>query len=80
MESRAEDDVINQALTVAGEHYARLEFEAARSLIFDAFAMLPWELQDDYRDVQDLYRLGKLEQANLAWDAWMDKAREMGLI
>ncbi len=80
MESRSVDDVFSQALAVADEHFAQLELEAARSLIFDAFAMLPWELQDDYRDVQDLYREGKLEQANLAWDAWMDKAREMGLI
>ncbi len=80
MESDAAEDILVEAANIAGEHYAQLELDAARSLIRDAFGILPWELQEYYQDVQELYRLGKLAEANLAWDLWMDKARDMGLI
>ncbi len=80
MESDAAEDILTQAAYIVDEHYAELELDAARSLIQDSFGLLPWELQEDYRDVQELYRLGKFAEANLAWELWMDKARDMGLI
>ncbi len=80
MESRQADDILRQALDIADEHYAELELDAARSLIRDAFDALPYELQEGYWEVQDLYRERKLVQANRAWDVWMDTARGMGLI
>ena len=80
MENGSVEDILNQAAAIANEHYAYLELDAARDLIRDAFALLPWELQEDYRDIQALYRMGKLEAANRAWDAWMENARDWGLI
>ncbi len=80
MESGHADDILRQALDIADEHYATLELDAARSLIRDAFEALPYELQESYWEVQDLYRERKLVHANRAWDAWMDTARGMGLI
>jgi hypothetical protein len=80
MESGPADDVLRQALYVADEHFAQLELQSARMLIFGAFEALPYELQEGYWEVQDLYSERKLVQANRAWDAWMDKARGLGLI
>jgi hypothetical protein len=80
MENGQADDILTQALNIADDHYAELELDAARSLIRDAFVVLPYELQEGYREVQDLYRERKFVQANRAWEAWMDTARGMGLI
>ncbi len=73
-------DVLSQAADVADAHYAELEREAARALIRDAFALLPWDLQGDYLEVRELQRAGKRREANAAWDAWMEKARIRGLL
>jgi hypothetical protein len=75
-----EDDILTQAAWIVGERYAQLELKAARSLIQDAFALLPWDLQDDYRDIQELHQAGRFQEANRAWEQWMAKARDMGLI
>lgn len=72
--------MLDEFLDVANERWAKLDLDAARSLILDAFALLPWDLQEDYREIQELYHAGHLVEAGQAWDAWMDKAREMGLI
>ena len=79
-ESEPWGDVLNQAADVADAHYAELELEAARALIRDAFALLPWDLQGDYLEVRELQRAGKRHEANAAWDAWMEKARIKGLL
>ena len=80
MENGQVGDILSQASQVANDHYAALELDAARSLISGAFAALPWELQEDYREIQELHRLRKFGEANFAWDLWMDKARDMGLL
>jgi hypothetical protein len=80
METGPADDVLRQALYVADEHFAQLELNSARMLIRDAFEALPYELQEAYWEVQDLYSERRLVQANRAWDDWMDKARGFGLI
>ncbi len=80
MDGRYGDDIFTQVMVVVDEHDARLDLDAARALIDGAFAALPWELQDDYRDIQELHRSGQYEEASRAWNAWMAKARDMGLI
>ncbi len=80
MDNGPVEDVLWQAAQVVDDHYAELELDDARSLIEGAFGALPWDLQEDYREIQDLYRQGKLREANFAWDLWMEKARDMGLL
>ena len=80
MASEPVEDILSQAAEVVDAHYAELELEAARALIRDAFAFLPWDLQGDYLEVRELQRAGKRREANLAWDAWMEKARNQGLL
>lgn len=72
--------VLDEIMSIVEEHWTKLDLEAARSLIRDSFAVLPWDLQEAYREIQELYRAGRLEEASRAWDAWMEQAREMGLI
>ncbi len=80
MEMGPADDILSQAGQIAHEHFGLLERENARRLIEHAFDALPWELQQDYYDVQELYRMRRLKDSNLAWDLWMEKARGMGLL
>lgn len=80
MENGPADDILGQMAQVADEHFAYLERDNARRLILGAFGALPWDLQQDYLDVQDLYRMRRLREANLAWEEWMKKARDMGLL
>ncbi len=72
--------MLDEFSNIANERWAELELEAARSLILGSFAALPWDLQEDYHEIQELYRARRLVEAGQAWDAWMDKARERGLI
>ncbi len=80
MDSGWGDDVLTQAMWVVDQRYAELEREAARALIEGAFASLPFELQEDYREIMELHQAGRIEEANQLWEQWMATAREMGLI
>lgn len=74
------EDILSQFAQVAEKHFAKLEREAARALIFGAFDFLPWELQEGYWHVVELYRQGKRSEASQAWEEWMEEARELGVI
>lgn len=74
------EDILSEAAEVAGERFARLELDAARDLIRDALAFLPWELQEAYARVLELYDQGRRSEAGAAWQEWMAMARDMGLI
>jgi len=80
MDIEASGDILEQFARVAEEHFTKLEREAARDLIESAFNLLPWELQEGYWQVVELYREGKIEEASKAWEEWMEEARELGLI
>lgn len=80
MDMEASEDILKQFAQVAEEHFTKLEREAARDLIENAFDLLPWELQEGYWQVMELYRERKLEEASKAWEEWMEEARELGLI
>ena len=41
--------MLDDFLNIANERWAELDSNAARSLILDSFALLPWDLQEDYR-------------------------------
>lgn len=74
------EDVLKQFAQVAEEHFAKHEREAAKDLIQNAFDFLPWELQEGYWRVVELYRERKISEAAKAWEEWMAQARELGLI
>ncbi len=74
------EDIFGEAAEVAEERFAKLELEAARDLIRNAFEFLPWELQEGYQRVLELYSQGRRSEAGAAWQEWMATAREMGLI
>ena len=80
MQSEDGQDVLRLAAEVAGDHIERRERETAQDLIRDAFPMLPWDLQGLYQDYLELYYSGEREEASKLFEAWMDRARELGLI
>ncbi len=80
MQSEEDSDVLDAFEQVAQKQFERDEREAAEDLIRDALGLLPWELQELYSDYLALYRKGEREQADKLFEAWMDRARELGLI
>ena len=80
MQSEEGQGILERANQVACDHFERSEREAARDLIRDAFPMLPWDLQRLYQDYLELYHGGEREEASKLFEAWMDRARELGLI
>jgi len=80
MEADRLDDSLEQATQVVAERFTLWEREAARDLIQDAFYLLPWELQDLYLGVVELYRQGKLGESAKLFEEWLDQARELDLI
>jgi hypothetical protein len=80
MASDQVEDILAQFDQVAEERFQQLELEAARNLIRDALGFLPWELQDGYYHIMELYREGKRSEAAWYWQEWLAVAREMGLI
>ncbi len=73
------DDILKQFAQVAEERFEKHEREAARDLL-QHFDFLPWELQEKYWEVVELYREGKRAEASRAWEEWMEEARELDLI
>lgn len=80
MQPGQDQDIVEVAAQVAGDHLERSERETAQDLLGDAFFALPWELQELYYDYLEMYRKGEREQASRLFEAWMDRARELGLI
>ncbi len=71
---------LEYAAQVVNEQFARREREAALDLIRSSFALLPWELQELYQGVAELYRKGKREESSRLFQEWLDQARDMGLV
>jgi hypothetical protein len=80
MQSEEGQGILRLAAQVASDHLKRSEREAARDLIRDVFPMLPWDLQILYRDYLERYYSGEREEASRLFEAWMDRARELGMI
>jgi len=80
MQSETGSEVIDVFRQVADEQFRLRERQAALDLIRDAFPALPWELQDLYRGVMELYNQGKREEASKLFEVWLDEARELDLI
>ncbi len=80
MQAGQDRDIVEIAAQVAGDRLEESEREAARDLLRDAFFALPWELQELYCDYLETYRKGEREEASKLFEAWMDRARELGLV
>ncbi len=80
MQSEQGQDIVEVAAQVAGDHLERSERETARDLLSSAFYALPWELKELYQDYLELYRNGDREEASELFEAWMDRARDLGLL
>ena len=80
MQYDEDQGILRLAAQVASDHLERNERETAQDLIRDAFPMLPWDLQCLYQDYLKLYYSGEREEASKLFEAWMDRARELGLV
>lgn len=80
MDVERQGDALGQFEQVVEDHFTKREREAARDLLHDAFYLLPWELQDLYLGVVELYRERKWAQASALFEEWLDQAREYGLV
>ena len=80
MDGDQPEGILDRLVQVAENRFAAQDREAAQDLIRDGFGLLPWELQDLYFDMMDLYREGRREQAAELFEEWLAQARELGLI
>jgi len=80
MDGDQPEGILDRLVQVAENRFAAQDREAAQDLIRDGFGLLPWELQDLYFDMVDLYREGKREQAAELFEEWLAQARELGFI
>ena len=80
MDGDQPEGILGRLVEVAENRFAAQDREAAQDLIRDGFGLLPWELQDLYFDMVDLYREGRREQAAELFEEWLAQARELGLI
>lgn len=80
MDIERPSDALEQFEQVVEERFSLRERQAAMDLLRDAFHLLPWELQDLYLGVVELYRERKWAQASALFEEWLDQARELGLV
>ena len=80
MDGDRPEGILDRLVQVAENRFAAQDREAAQDLIRDGFGLLPWELQDLYFDMVDLYREGRREEAAELFEEWLAQARDLGLI
>lgn len=68
------DDLLNHAIEQQEEDDAKELIEGG------GLAFLPFDLQELYRDVVELYQLGRYADSSAAWELFKQMAHDKGMI